>query len=205
GAGASHNTKALRHPSPPPPQPQHIEPPAPPAAGTGVQYHAHPWNIPPHHEDEGCYATYYDVTSQIPDDQKIPCPDFWGGATKTCYAFDKTELTQEPNSHHSIIHVYRGKYSPTVGYYCQGGAPEVDNLPQAGDPSHAGVAAPDGDQCGAGATCTSSFNFHCGGTADGALCDPRVAGVCGDQKCLGVFKSSLACLTYGPPDFGGLG
>jgi len=82
----------------------------------GVQYHAHPWDLKAKTEDEGCYATYYDVAPQVPDEFKFPCPDYWGGPTKpdgsprTCYFFNKTELTQEPNSHHSIIHIYRGKF-----------------------------------------------------------------------------------------------
>ena len=203
--GVVAGTEQLLNSCLPPAAPPHIEAPAPPAAGSGVQYYAPKWNLQPKSEDEGCYATYYDVTAQVPDEFKTPCPDAWGGPTKTCYFFNKDELTQEPNSHHSIIHIYRGKYADTVGYFCKGGADEADGMPKACDPSHPGVAAPDGDDCGAGATCASSFNFRCGGTKDGAPCDPRDAATCGSDQCLGVFKTSLACLTYGPPDFGGIG
>ena len=45
---------------------------------------------------------------------------------------------------------------------------------------------------------------YCGGTASGAACDPRLPDVCGaGVECLGVFRTSLACLDFGPPDFGG--
>jgi hypothetical protein len=205
--GVVAGTEGLLNSCLPPAKPPHLDPPAPPAAGTGVQYYAHRWDIAPRDEDEGCYATYYDVTSQIPDEFKTPCPDFWGGPTKTCYFFNKTELTQEPNSHHSIIHLYRGAFgvdAPGLGHYCRGG--DADKRNQPCNPANPGMAAPDGDQCGAGGTCTDGFNFRCGGTAAGAPCDPRVAAACGaDVQCLGVYRTSLACIDYGPPDFGGVG
>jgi hypothetical protein len=202
--GVIAGTEGLLNSCLPPAKPPHLDPPAPPAAGTGVQYYAHPWDIGPGDEDEGCYATYYDVTDQVPDEYKTPCPDFWGGPTKTCYFFNKTELTQEPNSHHSIIHIYRGEYgldAPGLGYFCQGGGSGVNGT--ACNPANPGVPAPDGDDCGTG-TCVDGFNFRCGGTAAGASCDPRIPDVCGAGiQCLGVYETSLACLTFGPPDFGG--
>ena len=204
--GVVAGTEGLLNSCLPPAKPPHLDPPAPPVAGEGVQYYAHPWDIAPKDEDEGCYATYNDVTDQIPDEFKLPCPDFWGGPTKTCYFFDKTELTQEPNSHHSIIHIYRGEFgidAPGFGHYCKGG--DADKRNKACDPANPGVAAPAGDQCGAGGQCADGFDFHCGGTKTGAACDPRIADVCGAGiKCLGVYRSSLACLDFGPPDFGGL-
>jgi hypothetical protein len=197
--GVVAGTEGLFNSCLPPAKPPHLDPPAAPAANEGLQYHAPPWDIPPHHEDEGCYATYANVT--VPDDYKTPCPDFWGGPSKTCYFYNKTELTQEPNSHHSIIHIYRGKYRDTAGFFCEG-TKEADKLPMACDPTNPGVAAPAGDDCGAGSTCTSGFEFKCGGVKDGAVCDPKIADVCGaGVPCVGVFKTSLACLTFGPPDF----
>jgi hypothetical protein len=202
--GVVAGTERLLNSCLPPSKPPHLDPPAPPAAGAGVQYYAPPWDIAPHAENEGCYATYADVTDQIPDEFKTPCPDEWGGPTKTCYFYNKAELTQEPNSHHSIIHIYRGDYgldAPGLGYYCNGGGQGVNRTPC--NPANPGVAAPDGDGCGSG-KCTDGFDFRCGGKADGAPCDPRTADVCGaGVQCLGVFESSIACLTFGPPDFGG--
>ena len=204
--GVVAGTEGLLNSCLPPSKPPHLDPPAPPAAGTGVQYFAHPWDIAPNDEDEGCYATYADVTDQVPDEYKTPCPDFWGGPTKTCYFFNKTELTQEPNSHHSIIHIYRGDYgldAPGLGNFCrrtgQGGA---NGTPC--NPANPGVAAPDGDNCGQNSTCVDGFEFKCGGTAAGAPCDPRIPDACGaGSQCLGVYRTSLACVLYGPPDFGG--
>lgn len=200
--GVVAGTEALLNSCLPPAKPPHLDPPAPPAAGAGVQYFAHPWTIGPRDEDEVCYATYEDVTDQIPDEFKTPCPDFWGGPTKTCYYFDKTELTQEPNSHHSIIHIYRGAYgidAPGFDHSCTGNGPTGG---QPCNPAAPGVAAPDGADCGTGSQCVGGFDFRCGGTAAGASCDPRVADVCGaGVECLGVSKTSLACLTFGPPDF----
>lgn len=163
----------------PPADPQEIEPPAPPPAGQGVQFHAPPWTIPPANssglngEGEVCYATYFNVGDQVPEDFKTPCPEFWGGPTKTCYYFNRTELTQDPNSHHSIIHMYKGEY----------------------DLSWEPTGAP-GD--------TTGFKFRChGGSNDGATCDPRVADVCGEGgSCHGQALTSLACIGYGPPDYG---
>jgi hypothetical protein len=199
--GVVAGTEALLNSCLPPAQPPHLTPPAPPAAGEGVQYYAPKWNLKPHSEDEGCYATVADVTDQIPDQAKVPCPDFWGGPTKTCYVFDKQELTQEPNSHHSIIHIYRGEYgldAPGLGNSCNGGPDRGKEC----NPANPGVAAPDGDVCAGNGKCTDGFDFRCGGTPDGAPCDPRVADVCGaGTTCTGVFHSSLACLTFGPPDF----
>jgi hypothetical protein len=180
----------------PAPEPPSIEPAAPPAPGTGIQYYAPPWTIAPRDaatgrngEDEVCYATYHNVADQIPEEYKIPCPTYWGGPTKTCYYFNKTELTQEPNSHHSIIHIYKGAHAM---FECSGGA-------QDGQP----CSPQDAAACSGGTCKDSGFNFVCqGGALDGQACDPRIAGVCGDGgKCSGKVKSSLACLTFGPPDF----
>jgi len=199
--GVVEGTEALLNSCLPPSKPPHLDPPAPPAAGAGVQYYAHPWDVKPESEDEGCYATYYDVGAQVPDEFKVPCPDFWGGPTRTCYYFNKTELTQEPNSHHSIIHIYRGKFADTAGFFCKG-TQEADKLPKPCTPGNPGVPAPAGADCGAGSECVGGFDFKCGGTSAGAACDPKTPDACGPGvKCLGVYKSSLACLTYGPPDF----
>jgi hypothetical protein len=87
-----------------------------------------------------------------------------------------------------------------MGHACKDG----DQSGQPCNPANPGVAAPDGDQC-AGGQCVDGFNFHCGGTAGGAACDPRIPDVCGPGvACSGVFRTSLACLDFGPPDFGGL-
>lgn len=146
----------------PPEGPLKIAAPPAPAAAEGVQFHAPPWEIPPHGEGEVCYATYYDIDAQVPADMKGPCDEAFFGPGKTCFFYNRRELTQDPNSHHSIIHIYLGTYP-------------------ASDPG---------------------FGFTCfGGASDGQTCDPTIPDVCGSGECRGKPKSSLACLTFGPPDF----
>ena len=98
---------------------------------------------------------------------------FGGGPTKTCYFYNATELTQTPNSHHSILHMYRGEYDLSWER-----DPEVRS-------------DPDG------------FQFRCqGGDSEGEICDPRQAEACGDPAlCYGNPVSTLACIGYGPPDY----
>jgi hypothetical protein len=163
----------------PPAEPQQAQPAPPPAQGEGLQFHAPPWTIPPANgttglngEGEVCYATYFNVADQVPDEFKTPCPDFWGGPTKTCYYFNRTELTQDPNSHHSIIHIYKGDYEPTWAP-SDGGSPSGFQFICHGGPS-------DGQSC------------------DPRVAD--VCGEGG--ACYGKVVSATACIGYGPPDFG---
>ena len=187
----------------PPADPIEIRPPAPPAPEVGLQLHAPPWEIPAHGENEVCYATWFDYSAQIPDAAKVPCPDFWGGPSRTCFYYDRSELTQDPNSHHSLIHYYKGRYDISdVIYACRGGA----NAGQACDPA--------GSACGADGTCvgTPAFGpFTCrGGALAGTSCNPKGLGVaapagadCGPGGgCAGRVVSGVACIFYGPPDFG---
>src|SRR5262249_3104731 len=74
-----------------------------------------------------------------------PCnEDFWGPG-KTCFSYKRQELTQDPNSHHSIIHLYNGTYPPNDPGWknkCYGGPLEGQDC----DPTVAGV-------CGDGGIC----------------------------------------------------
>jgi hypothetical protein len=187
----------------PPPDPIKIEAPAPPPPDQGVQLHAPPWKIPPRDpsipghdgEDEVCYATWYDFSATIPASDRTPCPDFFGGPTKECFYYNRSALTQDPDSHHSIIHLYKGAYDITDDYFtCSGGA----NRNKTCDP-----AAPD---CPNG-TCTAhpAFGpFTClGGTNEGQTCDPKGdAAQCPGGGCAGHVQSAIACIFYGPPDYG---
>jgi hypothetical protein len=173
--------------TPPPATPPSIDPPPPPPPSEGVQFHAPAWTIEPagtrfplasglkygaNGEDEVCYATYFDLTKdpQIAL-QLVDCPAYWNTITNPsgkCFYFNHDELTQEPNSHHSIIHMYRGQYDVTE--------------------------SPGGH----------GFDFQChdGEKPTGVACDPRLDNPCpSGQECHGAVKSSLACLTFGPPDF----
>jgi hypothetical protein len=156
----------------PSPTPSKIPPPTPPNPQEGVQMHGPPWSIPVLGEDEVCYATYYDFSDVVPAESRGPCPEFRGGPARECLFYNRAELIQDPNSHHSIPRTYVGEADvthPAFGpFTCHGGA--ADGTPC--DPMNLGVPAPAGAECGAG-----------GG-------------------CAGRVVSSVACLTYGPPDFG---
>jgi hypothetical protein len=155
----------------PPPTPQKIPPPEPPAPDVGVQLHGAAWSVPVSSEDEVCYATYYDFSAQIPARFRGPCPPGRGQPGAECFFYKRLELIQDPNSHHSIPRVYLGEYDathPRFGpYTCHGGPSDG----QPCDPKKLGVAAPAGAECGDG-----------GG-------------------CAGAVVSAVACIGYGPPDF----
>jgi hypothetical protein len=102
--------------SPTPATANKIDPPEPPPLGEGVQFISGPWTVPPHSEGEVCYATYYDLARTpglLPESAKVPCE---GGPYEDydgeCFASNARTLTQDPQSHHSIISVYTGSASP---------------------------------------------------------------------------------------------
>jgi hypothetical protein len=122
----------------PPPDPIKITPPAPPAPEAGVQFYAPPWVIEPRNaagengEDEVCHATFYDLSAQIPPGHpaRLPASDpycaFWNensAEPRDCFYYNHTELTQDPNSHHSIIHLYRGAHDFDRPDYTDGFGP----------------------------------------------------------------------------------
>lgn len=155
------------------PSPNKIPPLDPPAPGEGVQMYAPPWHLPQNSEDEVCYATWYDLTGQVPASALTPCPDAMGGPLKTCIRYDERLLAQDPQSHHSIIQAYIGIYDWTHsgwgGWACLGGA--LEGTPC--DPTQTGVPA----------------------TSGGAECGARAA-------CASAVSSTVACLGWGPPDMG---
>lgn len=194
----------------PPPSPPQIEPPAAPAADVGVQLLAPPWTVAPRNEVEGyngenevCYPTYYNLrplleSGAFPADVVGPCSEFFGGPTKQCIHYKRQELTQDPNSHHSIIHIYTGQYD----LYTGGGLYTPQQL----------------------ADNAALWEFICqGGSQNGQACNPTqpqtpapTGGLCADGgQCFGKVKTSLACLFdgsspdgdfgFGPPDYNGGG
>jgi cysteine-rich repeat protein len=174
--GVVENTGAKLASCLPPPDPQKIPPLDPPPLGTGVQLYAPPWDLPRQSEHEICYPIYYDldqIPGAVPDGAKVACPPWMGGAGRTCFRYHVSELAQDPHSHHSIIHMYVGAY---------------------------------------GTTHPSWGPWTCkGGAAAGMPCDPTRIGVpvalggadCGPRSaCAGAVRESLACVFYGPPDWG---
>jgi hypothetical protein len=101
----------------PAPEPIPIKPLDPPAPGTGVQIRMPRWVLDAQSEDEVCFATYYDVTDQVPEQFRGPNGTFR-------YKFHQTR--QDPLSHHMVPILYDGAAapeSPAWGpYRCRGGA-----------------------------------------------------------------------------------
>jgi hypothetical protein len=94
----------------------------PPAAGEGFQFKLAQWPLPAKSEKEICFATYYDVTDQVPSEARDP-----SGKLFRFYGFD---LRQDPQSHHLILYYPAANFStgvdphdPAFGAWaCRGGA-----------------------------------------------------------------------------------
>jgi cysteine-rich repeat protein len=101
----------------PAPDPIAIRPPEPPATGEGVQMRMPQVELKPKSETEVCFASYYDFTDQVPPEAR---------STYGTFRFKTRVETQDPLSHHLIIHVYLGQYDtddPGWGEWtCKGGA-----------------------------------------------------------------------------------
>jgi cysteine-rich repeat protein len=92
--------------------------PPSPGAGFGVQFRQTPWSLPATSEDEICMSTYYDLTQTnlVPDYAKVPCPPALvnvNNPSGECFAWHRQALFQDPQSHHSIIHIYTGQFDTT--------------------------------------------------------------------------------------------
>jgi len=90
--------------------------PDPPGANVGVQFQQTPWPLPLQSEDEICMATYYDLTNTglVPASAIVTCPyASVNNPGNQCFLYHKQSLFQDPQSHHSIIHLYTGTYGVT--------------------------------------------------------------------------------------------
>jgi hypothetical protein len=148
--GTVGGTETLLNACLPAPAPITIQPLDPPAAGKGVQFPMPAWPLEAHSEHEICFATYYDVTDQVPDEFKDPSGQL--------FRFSGQELRQDPQSHHLILNRYLGSaddvHDPSLGSWtCNGG----ETPGQECEPT-------DLASCGTG-TCTSEIkqSFACVG------------------------------------------
>jgi hypothetical protein len=128
------------------PDPNKINPLPPPADDEGVQFYAGGWALDGEAEDEVCFATYYDVSEQVPPEYQVDCPQY--GEGRKCFAFRRNELAQDSQSHHSIINVYIPESDPKGDdwgpWECLGG----ENAGQSCDPTVA-------DACGERSQCAT--------------------------------------------------
>lgn len=127
-------------------QPNKITPLPPPAPDEGIQFYAGGWALSAESEDEVCFVTYYDFSELVPDEARLPCGDFEPG--RECFAFRRSELAQDGQSHHSITTVYTPESDPNGGSWikweCLGG----ENAGAPCDPT-------DTDPCGERAACAT--------------------------------------------------
>jgi hypothetical protein len=135
--------------------PNKTVPPPVPEADEGFQHVAGPWDVAAHSENEVCFATYYDLTDTAPDWAQFPCE--LQGDAHTCVGFKSRVLSQDAQSHHSIISVYTGATGandPSWGaWQCKGGAHAGATC----DPTQLGVSAQEGGaDCGEGGICQSA-------------------------------------------------
>jgi cysteine-rich repeat protein len=167
----------------PPADPLKVERPPAPGAGNGVQLVSSAWALPSDSENEVCFPIYYDfsATDLIPVDQQIDCPYDFGPANtgNKCFRWHEQLLLQDPQSHHSIIHIYTGDDAPSVNAAVWGDwTYKLDEF-TSGDP----------------------------GKVNGADCDPLDVDPATGQNvgCSGTPVRGAACLNFGPPDFSGGG
>lgn len=100
----------------PDPDPLTIPIPDPPGAGVGVQFRMTPWPLFSQTENEICMATYYDLTQTdlVPEEAKISCTlGIENNPSGECFLYHRQALSQDPQSHHSIIDLYTGQYDTT--------------------------------------------------------------------------------------------
>lgn len=123
----------------PPQKPIEIEPLPPPPPGEGVQIHMPQWIVKATSEREVCYASYYDITDQVPEEFRGP-----NGTVR----FKQVEIRQDPLSHHLIVNLYDGASEPTASVWgtfkCRGGERDGEVC----NPTDLGF-------CGAGSGCAN--------------------------------------------------
>ncbi|MFT4569676.1 MAG: cysteine-rich repeat protein [Hyphomicrobiaceae bacterium] len=145
-----------------------------PSPTEGFQLAMPGYSLPTQSETELCVASFYDLSAPgaVPAGDIVDCAgvfpgtnDHGGPNSGKCLAYSRDEVFQDPQSHHSIVHIYAGVADvddPGWGNWrCYLG----DNHNQTCDPS-------DTDPCPGG-------------------------GVCGGDDVTGV-----ACIGYGPSDYG---
>jgi hypothetical protein len=102
----------------PAPKPITIKPLDPPPPGEGVQLVMPQWRLPASSEHEVCFASYYDLTDQVPEQFRDP--------SGKNFRFARQELRQDPQSHHLILNYsivpVSEIHDPSFGEWtCRGG------------------------------------------------------------------------------------
>jgi hypothetical protein len=198
--GTVGGTQTLLNACLPAPAPIIIAPLAPPAPGTGIQFVMPEWDLPAQSEHELCFATYYDITAQVPKEFQDP--------TGTMFRFSGQELRQDPQSHHLLLNRYAAEWfqqdpatvvhDPAFGQWtCNGG----DKAGQPCEPT-------DLTSCDSG-LCTSEVkpDFACIGYGPPAPPGASAGGASGTRLgttfyAIGGAQKAQADETYAPGVFG---
>lgn len=134
----------------PDPEPITIEPLEPPAADEGFQLVMPPWDLPASSEHEICFATWYDVTEQVPTEFQDPANPDW-------FRFRGFDLRQDPQSHHLILYFPTGNFTPEG---IDPNAPEYGAWTCLGGETPGASCEPkDPDGCGSG-FCISEIDYN---------------------------------------------
>ncbi len=168
----------------PPVEPISIAPLDPPPAGEGVQFVLPPVDLAASSEREICFATWYDLSGQVPPESLDPTGEY--------FRYSGQELRQDPQSHHLLVLLpglgAEAVHDPVFGAWtCAGGAREG----QACEPT-------DASACGTEGFCRSEVR-------DGAGCigfGPRTAGFGTFARQLGGAQATNAYQKLHPGVFG---
>ncbi len=134
--------------------PNKIQPVPAPASDEGVQFYSGAWTVPAEQEGEVCFVSYYDYSDQIPPEFRIPCGEAEGGPERECFVYNKVQLAQDPQSHHSIVEFYvppegkENQYDPSD--------PSWKNWQCLGGDNDGVDCTPGGDECGERSQCTTA-------------------------------------------------
>lgn len=89
------------------------------------------WIVQPRQEREVCFASYYDVTDQVPEQYRA-YREFLGRRGVT-FRYWRNEVRQDPLSHHLIANLYLGSAAPEDPVWgtfrCRGGEKDGEICP----------------------------------------------------------------------------
>jgi len=160
--GTAADTQELIDGCLPPVEPITIKPLPPPASDEGIQFVMPPWRLEAGSEHEVCFASYYDVSAQVPEEFQDPSGTF--------FRFGGQELRQDPQSHHLILNLsvvpVEMIHDPSFGEWtCKGGERACEPLDLESCGSGLCASTPeDGFACiGYGPSVAGRSNFPIGG------------------------------------------
>jgi len=146
----------------PPPEPLSIKPLDPPPPGKGIQLVMPTWTLAANSEDEVCFATYYDVTEQVPEALR---------QSDGTFLWSLHQTRQDPLSHHMVPILYEGSASvdsPDWGAWTCVGEP-LSGESHNGEPCN----PLDTSFCGPGSQCRTAVGRSVGclgyGPGDGGI------------------------------------